>query len=114
MGGAGIDAGSRQGDGFRESGGEGSGVQRQGGVGEDDIALGAAIAVEDGFGDAGVLGDVAAEERLRRGAGEFEGFGREGKGDDLPVADFEGLGCAGGGYFVEAVFTVDYEAALEA
>ena len=99
---------------MRQSGGKIGGVQGEGGIGEDDIARGTGIAMEDGFGDAGILGDIAAEEGLGRSAGEFEGFrGKRERGDGA-VANFKGVGDTGGGDFVEAVFTVDDEAAREA
>src|SRR6202041_829092 len=89
------------------------------GVEEDDVAMGAGFAGEDGGEDASVSAGVAALEGFDGGASEADVFGGEGGEGDGSVADFGEVAGAGDGELIHSLrwscnglisdFPVDYE-----
>ena len=83
-------------------GGEVCGDKDGGGIEQDDVAAGGALAGEDGGEDGGVGGGVAANEGFDGGAFEAGVLWGDGAEGDDAVADFGEVSGAADGDFVEA------------
>src|SRR5207249_1348047 len=80
-----------------------------GGVDLDVLAVKAAAAGQELFGNEGVLDGIAAQDGVARGAQVAVVYGVEGPGVNLAILNLVDCGGLGAGDLVHAVITVDHK-----
>jgi hypothetical protein len=118
-GGSGVDGLRGEAHAIEEIAGAAGRDERRGGIGEDDFAVRAVVAVEhrtskDLVNDRCVVRGVAAANGFERGAAQAEVLGRDGVASHGAIAQFGDVGFAGNGNFIEAVRAVDDKCAAHA